>query len=848
MVRRDRGSFTANSSAATSAISSLLLISKRMILSALWLCVAFFAALGVALCLHGASYSFAWADEATQDVAAASVAAREKLPEGTYLIRTALSDTLVLDIAGASSAPGANLQLYTSNMTSAQRFTLSYDDAGNAIIKTQAGVIAAAGLPANGVNVCQQKTAEDADKSWILTAHEDGSYTIAWGAEPNFVLDVSGAQEVNGANLQLYRDNGTAAQRFFFMPVQPSVPESSEIAEGLYTIGLSSDENYVFDVKGNSPNDGAEIQLYKDNGTAAQVFRIEVASGNTYSIRCLGSDKALDVTRGNLVAGTLMQQWTLSSSNPNQRFVICQNDDGTYTIYSVATGMVLDVSGGQAKNGARIQTYYPNGAATQKFILKRADERPAEGIYEISPSYTGSVAFDVEGASYASGANVQLYDKNGSLAQKFQVKHAEGVDGVITIQSALSGNYLADTEDNVAVIAGDGTAPNTQWKCSLISGGHRELENLGTGKVLDVKGGGSYSGCNVWTYERNNTSAQCFDFKSAKLVKSGSCFVLTNALGGKAIDVASGSTANGAAVQLYDRNDSDAQKWVFTDVGDGYYTLRRVGSRSGLDATDFGSANGTPLQIWTLSGNTAERFKLIPSGDGWFYLKCATGEVYVTSSHASGQNGTRLCLWEFVGDDTQKFRLNPVTYSEIEIHQDIRSVFDHGPKPAANQKYIVLHDTEGDGRAENTIDWWASNGNLVASHFIVNKDGSIWQCVPLDRIAHHAGYGDAGHNSYYGIWEDGRDDMRGASPIGSWAPDYAMNAWSVGIEMVHASGGYPEAQLEALDKLIAYIDNYYGFESTIIDHKAWRSGNSDTSWQFAGYLANYQRTRTHDGS
>ena len=59
-------------------------------------------------------------------------------------------------------------------------------------------------------------------------------------------------------------------------------------------------------------------------------------------------------------------------------------------------------------------------------------------------------------------------------------------------------------------------------------------------------------------------------------------------------------------------------------------------------------------------------------------------------------------------------------------------------------------------------------------------------------------------------------------------------------------GDYPEAQLEALDGLIAYIDSYYGFESEIIDHKAWRSGNSDTSEEFSAYLENYQERRRHN--
>jgi hypothetical protein len=185
--------------------------------------------------------------------------------------------------------------------------------------------------------------------------------------------------------------------------------------------------------------------------------------------------------------------------------------------------------------------------------------------------------------------------------------------------------------------------------------------------------------------------------------------------------------------------------------------------------------------------------------------------------------------------------------SDISIVEDYRSGFTHGDKGSAYQRYIVLHDTEGDSSPASVINWWDSNGNLVAAHFVIGKDGTVYQCVPLDKIAHHAGYGDTGHNATYGIVEDGRDDMAGSVRIGEWASDYGMNAWSIGIEMVHVggSGYYPEAQLEALDALIAYIDAYYGFESAIIDHKAWRSGNSDTSPEFAEYLYSYQTNRRH---
>ncbi len=185
--------------------------------------------------------------------------------------------------------------------------------------------------------------------------------------------------------------------------------------------------------------------------------------------------------------------------------------------------------------------------------------------------------------------------------------------------------------------------------------------------------------------------------------------------------------------------------------------------------------------------------------------------------------------------------------AQMGIVEDYRESFVHGDKGSAYQKYIMLHDTEGESSPESVVEYWDGNGNLVAAHFIVGKDGGIVQCVPLDKITHHAGYGDTGHNAAYGVEDESRDDKRGTSPIGDWAADYGMNSYSIGIEMVHVggSGDYPEAQLEAVDALIAYIDAYYGFESEIIDHKAWRTGNSDTSAEFAEYLANYQSYRTH---
>lgn len=188
---------------------------------------------------------------------------------------------------------------------------------------------------------------------------------------------------------------------------------------------------------------------------------------------------------------------------------------------------------------------------------------------------------------------------------------------------------------------------------------------------------------------------------------------------------------------------------------------------------------------------------------------------------------------------------------ELGIVYDYRDEFVHGDKGAEYQRYIVIHDTEVDATPQSIVDAWDGQNLGVATHFVIGKDGGVVQCVPLDKIAHHAGFGDAGNNARFGVEDDSRDDKVGTTPIGSSYPDYGMNSYSIGIELVHVGStgeGYPEEQLVALDGLIAYIDASYGGEGaggTIIDHKTWRASNSDTSPEFAGYLASYQERRTH---
>ncbi|WP_206785139.1 chitinase [Amycolatopsis sp. MtRt-6] len=117
--------------------------------------------------------------------------------------------------------------------------------------------------------------------------------------------------------------------------------------------------------------------------------------------------------------------------------------------------------------------------------------------------------------------------------------------------------------------------------------------------------------------------------------------------GGKCVDVAGASTANGTAVQLYDCNGTSAQQWTTGTDG----SLRALGKC--LDVTSAGTANGTQIQLWDCNGSGAQKWtanaakNLVNAGSG----KCldATGN--------SSANGTRLQIWTCATTANQQWTL-----------------------------------------------------------------------------------------------------------------------------------------------------------------------------------------------
>ncbi|GAA3304160.1 ricin-type beta-trefoil lectin domain protein [Dactylosporangium vinaceum] len=117
------------------------------------------------------------------------------------------------------------------------------------------------------------------------------------------------------------------------------------------------------------------------------------------------------------------------------------------------------------------------------------------------------------------------------------------------------------------------------------------------GKCIDVAAASSANGTQVQLYTCNGTGAQQWTIGDDGTIKAL----------GKCLDVNAASSANGTKVQIYDCNGTAAQQWSRNSDG----TLRALGKC--LDATGNSSADGTPLQLWDCFAGANQRWTL-PGG------------------------------------------------------------------------------------------------------------------------------------------------------------------------------------------------------------------------------------------
>lgn len=226
-----------------------------------------------------------------------AIGEKSSVEPGEYFIKSALADHLVLDVPGASRDNGANVQLWDTNRSDAQKWRVSYDSQGLATITNVASgkvLDAQWGSSRPGTNVDQWSSNGTRAQKWRITSDDQGRVKIVSALDPAIVLDVAAANASAGANVGLWNANGSDAQAFSFIPTHPKVSSAgqADITPGYYELASVVDPTKGIDLKDFAMNNGARLQLWGSSKTDNQIWKISRESDGFYRLVNTWSNKS----------------------------------------------------------------------------------------------------------------------------------------------------------------------------------------------------------------------------------------------------------------------------------------------------------------------------------------------------------------------------------------------------------------------------------------------------------------------------------------------------------------------------------------------------------------------------
>jgi hypothetical protein len=147
-------------------------------------------------------------------------------------------------------------------------------------------------------------------------------------------------------------------------------------------------------------NDRTSVIQFSSRGTDNQAWEIRAAGGGFYSLRNAMNGNALEAmgtgnstpVRATRFSGRSSQQWRFDTGKDGNALIVSR------------LGKTLDIPGGTASDGARVQTYESNGDSNQQFTFRLVSGNPA-GVSGVSAIPSNP---DTARPHTAAGARTQL--------------------------------------------------------------------------------------------------------------------------------------------------------------------------------------------------------------------------------------------------------------------------------------------------------------------------------------------------------------------------------------------------------------------------------------------------------
>lgn len=293
-----------------------------------------------------------------------------------------------------------------------------------------------------------------------------------------------------------------------FLQIKPAA--TPVLPNGMYSIYSCLDQSKALDVRMESKNDRANVQLWQDHGGRQQKVNLQFQNDGTYLITFVHSGKALSAESNH--DGSNVSQSNIDGSDL-QKWVIERMGAG-YTIKNKAGNQWLNVRRADTRNGTNIQTWSNGGVAETIFNLvpTELDALP-NGRYAIKTKLDTRKTIDIRLASQHDFANAQIWADYNSPNQSVDLRRQ--VDGTYTFIFVHSKKALTAeaVKDGANVSQATYTGSNLQhWKLSKHKNGFT-VQLAGANEYLNVRLATARDGANVQTWSNGGTIETLFMFE-----------------------------------------------------------------------------------------------------------------------------------------------------------------------------------------------------------------------------------------------------------------------------------------------------------------------------------------------
>ena len=422
------------------------------------------------------------------------------------------------------------------------------------------------------------------------------------------------------------------------------------------------------------------------DGSNTQKFKLasDAATGY-YSITNVQSGKNLSVKNDSSKAGTAIVQ-NASSSSLGQKWILVKKGD-YYEIQSALDGspLLLTLMNGSTANGADAVLEEAKDAASQmfSFLISKPSVTISEGVYEINSALNSKLKLDINNANINDRGNLQIYQSNGTNAQKFIVTKAGGNQYMITSYNSgkavdLSGASKA-AKANVQQYTKNGTAAQ-KWTIRNVGDGTLYITSAVSGYPLEVKDGKAVNRSNIYVNMATGSNAQKFTLtkiadNKLKYIADGVYLIHSTKNNNRVVAVEDASRLQKANIQLQYNDNASFQKFKFIYAGNGYYKIQNVMSKHMVDVSNGSLANGTNIQQYRDNGTPAQLWLPHKNPDGSYTFISAKSSRAIDVTGGSTADSTNIWAYSFNNTAAQKFKLTKTSGSDS-------AAIDYGMKKA----------------------------------------------------------------------------------------------------------------------------------------------------------------------